>query len=131
MKKAIIFIIIMAILPIVTLQAEVILKVKIEKETKLIELNSLDVKYVELLGYSKLFSRKISVSVDYGPYEGFIMDPEEKSKKGKAKAMNFYGMVDALNFMDKNGWEYVNSYVITSGSQNVYHYLLKRKEINK
>jgi hypothetical protein len=34
-------------------------------------------------------------------------------------------MIDALNFMSKNGFEFVNAYAITMGNQNVYHYLLR------
>jgi hypothetical protein len=35
-------------------------------------------------------------------------------------------MVDALNFMSANGYEFVDSYAITVSNRNVYHYLLKK-----
>ncbi len=36
-------------------------------------------------------------------------------------------MIDALNFMTKDGWEFVQAYAFSVGqSGNVYHYLLKR-----
>lgn len=37
-------------------------------------------------------------------------------------------MVDALNYMGNQGWEFVQAYTITMGNQNVYHYLLKRED---
>ena len=42
-----------------------------------------------------------------------------------AKQLIFNSMMDALNFMSKNGFEFVDAYAITSSNQNVYHYLLR------
>ena len=36
-------------------------------------------------------------------------------------------MIDVLNYISSDGWEFVNSYVITIGNQNVYHWLCKKK----
>ncbi len=36
-------------------------------------------------------------------------------------------MVDALNYMGKQGWEFMQAYIVTVQNQNVYHYLLKKK----
>ncbi len=40
----------------------------------------------------------------------------------------FNSMIDALNFMTKNGFEFVDAYAITVDNQNVYHYLLKNNK---
>ena len=84
--------------------------------------------YAELLGTGKLFSNKVSVEIDFGQETKFfdfhdssrIVDPET----GKPKVFN--SMVDAMNFMGALGWEFVQAYVVTVASQNVYHWLLKR-----
>ena len=39
----------------------------------------------------------------------------------------FNSMIDALNYMSKHGFEFVQAYAISVGGQNVYHYLLRRK----
>jgi hypothetical protein len=44
------------------------------------------------------------------------------------KALDFNSMIDALNFMAQNGFEFVNAYTITVANQNVYHYILKKKK---
>jgi hypothetical protein len=86
--------------------------------------------YCELIGIDnrKLFSIKqnLNVMVDYGDSEnefesGYIID----EKNGKAKT--FVSMVEAMNFMGQNGWEFVQAYTISepSGGQ-VYRWLLKR-----
>jgi hypothetical protein len=40
-------------------------------------------------------------------------------------------MVDALNYMGNNGWDFVQAYVVTNGQQNVYRWLLKMKIENQ
>lgn len=86
--------------------------------------------YCELVGIDnrKLFSFKqnLNVLVDYGDSEnefesGYIID----EKNGKAKT--FSSMVQAMNYMGQNGWEFVQAYTISeaSGGQ-VYRWLLKR-----
>jgi len=88
--------------------------------------------YCELVGYDnrKIFDFKVhptlNVMVDYGESDnefesGYIID----EKSGKAKL--FSSMVEAMNFMGQNGWEFVQAYTISeqSGGQ-VYRWLLKR-----
>lgn len=43
---------------------------------------------------------------------------------GKIRVFN--SMVDGLNFMGKQGWEFVQAYVVTTGNANVYRWLLKK-----
>lgn len=88
--------------------------------------NDLDLQYIELVGKTKLLSpTKIKVFVDYG--QAFSWSQQTiKSADGKTSAFN--SMVDALNFMDSNGWEYVNNYIISDASGELtYKYLLKKK----
>jgi hypothetical protein len=86
--------------------------------------------YCELIGIDnrKLFSIKpnLNVIVDYGDIShefdnGYIID--EKS----GKALTFSTMVEAMNYMGQNGWEFVQAYTVSepSGGQ-VYRWLLKR-----
>ena len=39
----------------------------------------------------------------------------------------FNSMIDALNFMDANGWEYVSNYVINSNGEITTRYILQKK----
>lgn len=103
----------------------------IRSVTKSVE-NYVPIKFVycELVGIDnrKLFSIKqnLNVLVDYGDSEnefesGYIID----EKNGKAKT--FSSMVEAMNFMGENGWEFVQAYTLSepTGGQ-VYRWLLKR-----
>lgn len=83
--------------------------------------------YCELVGTQKFLSTKVTVSVDYGEETSFFKDTRMKDEQtGKVKSFN--SMVDALNYMGNNGWEFVQAYIVTIGQQNVYHWLLKNKK---
>ncbi|MDB2572638.1 hypothetical protein N9X81_02820 [Schleiferiaceae bacterium] len=90
-------------------------------------------KYIELLGTSKL-NGDILISVDYGQETklfGKAQTIRDESKgsfqNGTAKNMTFNSMIDALNWFDARGWNYVNQYAITIGNSNVYHILLEKE----
>ncbi len=54
-------------------------------------------------------------------------DTQIRDKDGKLTTFN--SMIDALNFMSKTGYDFVSAYTITISNQNVYHYLLQKKEM--
>jgi len=92
-----------------------------------VDVNKQDVEYCKLIGYNKsLFGNKIIITIDYGQKMKFTQAQTITGKNGKAIVFN--SVIGALNFMQKNGWEYVNNYAIAMGQSNVYHYLLKRKD---
>ncbi len=93
-----------------------------------VDINELgNVKYVEIVGVQKFLSNKLTIAIDYG--QKFSWGTDQRIEREDGKPIIFNSMVEALNFMNVNGWEFVNNYIVTIGnSQNVYHYLLKRKE---
>jgi hypothetical protein len=79
--------------------------------------------YCELLGIQKrILSTKIAIKVDYG--DGI---PKFIVNESTGKLEMFNSMAGALNFMAKFGWEFQQAYVVTTGSQDVYRWLLKRQ----
>lgn len=92
-----------------------------------VPLSSINVDYMRIVGTSKLLSTKVNVEIDFGQESGF-WKRNNKIKDANGKALKFNSMIDALNFMSKNGYEFVTAYVITISNQNVYHYLLKKKK---
>jgi hypothetical protein len=67
--------------------------------------------YCEIVGTEKLLSTKVTITVDFGQRMKLFADNR---------------MIDALNFMGKQGWEFAQAYTITISSQNVYHFLMKK-----
>lgn len=82
--------------------------------------------YCELLGTQKFLSTKVTITVDFGEEKNVWKDNRLKDEvTGKVQVFN--SMVDALNYMGDDGWEFVQAYVVTIGQQNVYHWLLKKQ----
>lgn len=80
--------------------------------------------YAELLGYKKFLSQKVLVEIDFGQASKFFQNDLIVDENGKA--ITFNSMVDAMNYMGKFNWEFVQAYIVTEGNQNVYHWLMKR-----
>jgi len=79
--------------------------------------------YAEILGYSKFLSTKVSVTIDFGQNTTLFEDTRLRDENGKV--INFNSMVDAMNWMGAQGWEFVQAYTASEGDQSVYHWLLK------
>jgi hypothetical protein len=95
-----------------------------------IPLKDLNAEYVQIVGTSKPLTNKITVEIDFGQEtKSFPTDKEVKIKDANGKNMLFNSMVDALNFMAKNGYEFVQAYALNmSNSQNTYYYILHKKK---
>lgn len=85
--------------------------------------------YCELVGTGRILSNKVTVQIDFGQVQKFFSDKRYKDPE-TGKPVVFNSMMDALNFMGKDRWEFVQAYIVTEGSatssQNVYHFLLKK-----
>ena len=97
-----------------------------EKKVVVNEVNVNDlpeVKYIQLVGVKE--NGVLTVEVDYG-----VKIPSGKrtitGEDGKPKT--FDSMIAALNFMDKNGWSFVNAYEARATERTVYHFILKKKD---
>jgi hypothetical protein len=90
------------------------------------KVDSVKFTYCELVGMGKFMSNKVTVSIDFGQEKKFLSDNRYKDAV-TGKPVVFNSMVDALNFMGKTGWEFVQAYTVgDSQSGYVYHWLLKR-----
>lgn len=89
------------------------------------DLDSNEVIYCQIVGTSKWRSNKVTVEIDFGQYK-----PKGKGSKlvdeKTGQPILFNSMIDALNYMGKFGWVYVQAYTIGEHGYYVYHYLLKK-----
>ena len=92
-----------------------------------VDINTLErVKICEMTVGKRSFSQVVEVSIDYGQQAG--TGKELKDTKTK-KVRQFNSVVDAMNFMESNGWSYVNSVVFPPDKDfPVLKYYFKRKE---
>ena len=81
--------------------------------------------YCLILASAKFLSTKVTISIDYGQERKIFADNRYKDETGRVQSFN--SVIDVLNYQNSQGWEFVNAYTITVGTQNVYHYLMKRR----
>lgn len=94
-----------------------------------VPLKNIDVEYVEIVGTARVLSTKLTVQIDFGQENKlFSSDKDTRIKDVDGRNMIFNSMIDALNFMTKNGYEFVQAYAVLVSNQNVYHYLLRKKK---
>ncbi len=94
-----------------------------------IPIKDIDVEYVQIVGTAKLLSNKLTINIDFGQENKlFSSDRDTRIKDVNGKNMVFNSMIDALNFMTRNGYEFVQAYTVVVANQNVYTYLLRRKK---
>lgn len=82
--------------------------------------------YCELLAFSKLLSRKVTVQMDFGQQIKFFSTKNTRILDNSDKPRVFNSVMDALNYMGIRGWVLVNAFPVTVGNQNIYHYVMKR-----
>jgi len=91
-------------------------------------IKEIDVEFMQIVGTSKPLSTKLTIEIDFGQENKFWSAKDLQVKDENGKFMVFNSMIDALNFMSKNGYDFINAHTISIGNQNVYHYLLKKKK---
>ncbi len=90
-------------------------------------INELDIKYVQLIGVNtSMFGVKIKVFVDYGQKAKFMKADGIKDATGTV--IKFNSMIAALNFMNNNGWSFVNYTEAMFSGKLRYVYLLEKRE---
>jgi len=94
-----------------------------------VPLKDIDVEYVLIVGTSKFMSTKVTIEIDFGQRTKLWSAGKETILRDeKGDKVEFNSMIDALNFMSANGFEFVDAYAITTGNQNVYHFLMHNKK---
>ncbi len=80
--------------------------------------------YCQVIASPRLLSNKVTISIDFGEERSFWADSRLKSYDGKLKKFNT--IIDALNFMGKEGWLFINAYPVSTGNTEVYHFAFKK-----
>lgn len=69
---------------------------------------------------------KTTIKFDFGTSNQSISTKKNVIKDKEGNIVKFTRMIDALNFMRDNGYEYIDTYIIEKYSET--HYILKRKK---
>lgn len=93
-----------------------------------IPIRDIDAEYIEIKGApGEVFGRNIRVLIDFGQARRRISVKDQIIRDVDGKKMNFNSMIDALNFMSSNGYEFVQAYGVSISNKEIEHYYLLRK----
>jgi hypothetical protein len=81
--------------------------------------------YSEIVGTSNAVNSKFTAEINFGQRVKFLTC-NKLIDASTGKPIVFDSMIDALNYMAKQNWEFVQAYTITESNQTVYHYILKK-----
>ncbi|MGF7040095.1 hypothetical protein [Mucilaginibacter lappiensis] len=83
--------------------------------------------YCMILATAKVFSSKVTITVDYGQETKFWHYTDSRIKDDQGKVVSFNSVIDALNYMSTKGWIFVNAYALSEGSSGkVLNYVMRR-----
>jgi hypothetical protein len=81
--------------------------------------------YCPVIVTPRLMSNKVTIDIDFGEEKSFWADSRIRTYDGKLKKFN--SVVDALNFMGKEGWGFINAYPVFNGNIEIYHFAFKKQ----
>ena len=80
--------------------------------------------YCQVIATPRLLSNKVTIDIDFGEEKDFWIDNRLRGYDGKLKKFNT--IIDALNFMGREGWSFINAYPVTLGNTTIYHFAFKK-----
>lgn len=86
--------------------------------------------YCELVGSPDVFTSKMSVFIDFGQKHSYWVSKwGQQLVDENGKDCKFNSMVDAMNFMGKYGWKFVQAYAVGDKNSGYVQYWLLYKDI--
>ena len=93
-----------------------------------IPVKEIDVEYIEIIGTSKFMSNKVTVEISFGQRNKFFNMKDAMIIDSEGKPIVFNSMVDALNFMSENGYEFVTAYAFGDVNVASYRYIMRKRK---
>ena len=81
--------------------------------------------YCQVIATPRLLSNKVTIDIDFGEEKSFWRDSRLKTEGGALKKFNT--IIDALNYMGREGWIFINAYPVHLGQTDVYHFAFKKQ----
>jgi hypothetical protein len=80
--------------------------------------------YCQLIVSPRLLSNKVTIDIDFGNEKNYWRDTRLKTYAGTIRKFNT--VIDALNFMGKEGWLFINAYPVKETNTEVYHFAFRK-----
>jgi hypothetical protein len=96
-----------------------------------IPIKDIDIEYIQIVGSGSFRVGKVDVKIDFGNENKYLSTKETRIKDEKGQLLEFNSMIDALNFLSKNGYEFIDSYTIPHEYNDTCYYILKKRDIRR
>ncbi|HEY6505755.1 MAG TPA: hypothetical protein VIZ28_17395 [Chitinophagaceae bacterium] len=80
--------------------------------------------YCQVIATPGLLSNRVTISIDFGEEKSFWRDNRLKTEAGNLKRFNT--IIDALNYMGREGWIFMNAFPVRFGETEIYHFAFKK-----
>ena len=77
---------------------------------------------------TKLLSTKVTVDIEFGQRNKAFALKDTEIRDENNQAVNFNSIIDALNSMSSNGYEFVQAYTANISNTVVYYYVMRKKK---
>jgi hypothetical protein len=81
--------------------------------------------YCQVIATPRLLSNKVTIDIDFGDEKSFWRDNRLKTDGGRLKKFNT--IIDAMNYMGREGWIFINAYPVRMGETEIYHFAFKKQ----
>ena len=81
--------------------------------------------YCQVIATPRLLSNKVTIDIDFGEEKSFWRDTRLKTDGGKIKKFNT--IIDAINYMGREGWTFINAFPVRMGETEIYHFAFKKQ----
>lgn len=94
-----------------------------------VPIKDINVDYIQIIGTGRGLSTKMNIRLDFGQETKSISFKNGlKIKDEKGNTIKFNSMIDALNFMSSNGYEFQFAYTSKENDDNALYYILKKRK---
>lgn len=94
-----------------------------------VPIKDINVDYIQIIGTGRGLSTKMNIRLDFGQETKSISFKNRlKIKDEKGNTIKFNSMIDALNFMSSNGYEFQFAYTLIENDNDALYYILKKRK---
>jgi len=80
--------------------------------------------YCQLIATPRLLSNEVTIDIDYGDEKSFWQDNRLRTEEEKIKKFNT--IIDAMNYMGREGWIFINAYPVHMAQTEIFHFAFKK-----
>jgi hypothetical protein len=96
-----------------------------------IPIKEIDIEYIQIVGSGNFRAGKVEVKIDFGNENKYLSTKENRIKDENGELLKFNSMIDALNFLSKNGYEFIDAYTLPLEFNDTCYYILKKRDIRR